>query len=257
MNFKHIIITRFSIFAKAWNKKIDNNDEYLRYRLNLFYKFCMPSIQSQSSRNFIWFVLFGGDTTEWLCMLAHKWERDNIMKPIYIPRGKDAIQPIKDWINANMRQGEVIISTRLDNDDGLAVDYVHNVQKYIPDAIQCFEEWKNKKLSGYYYVEPVRGQQVVVHSDDAKEWTFHPAYSKFNPFISMIEPFSTNPLLIHWRQHNKLFTRGSIVRQIDSIMWLQVIHGRNLINRRGSKKIRPPDLCAFPWLSRYITISGQ
>ena len=250
--FKHIIITRFSIFVKSWSKKIDNNDQYLRYRLKLFCRFCMPSIQSQSSRNFIWFVLFGADTPEWLRTHVYKWEHDNIMIPIYVPKGNDVIRPIKNWVHTNMRQGEIIISTRLDNDDGLAAGYVHNVQRYIPDAIQYFEKWKYKKLLKHYYVEPVRGQQVVVRSDNPKEWKFYPAYSRSNPFMSMIEPFSNEPLLIHWKQHNKLLSQESFVRQINNTMWLQVIHGGNLMNRCVSKKTRPPDIYAFPWLSRYV-----
>lgn len=259
MTFKHIIITRFSVPNTEWKLKIDNNDLYLQNRLTLFERFCLPSIQAQSSHEFIWIVLFGIDTPEWFRAHIREWEKENIMVPIYSPNWTDSIQSMKNWIYTNIQPVDFIITTRLDNDDSLAVNYVRKVQECMPDAVKCFNKWKDQKcLLKYYYVEPNHGQQVDARSNNPREWKFYTLKSKANPFMSMIEPFSDKILTVLWKMHTELLaSHESYVKQINGIMWMQVIHTGNISNQISCKKTTSPDLHAFPWLSRHPVIDTR
>lgn len=253
MTFKHIIITRFS--AYLWGEKLDNNDQYLQYRLALFRRFCLPSILTQSSCNFTWLVLFGRDTPKWFRTHINEWERNNVMIPIYVSDWADAIHTVKNWIYANIRPVDFIITSRLDNDDSLAINFVYKIQECIPDAAQCFKKWKTQSCSlKYYYIEPIQGQQVDARSNDPKMWKFYAYNYRANPFMSMIEPFNNKILTVYWKMHPDLVeSQESFVKQINGVMWMQVIHSGNHGNRLWSKQNTSPDLHAFPWLSKYLT----
>lgn len=66
MTFEHYIVTRFNLpifqakVGGASSKSCDKN--YLRYRFELFERYCMPSIMNQTCQNFKWFVLFDTNT---------------------------------------------------------------------------------------------------------------------------------------------------------------------------------------------------
>lgn len=255
MKIKHIIITRFSV-PNLWKAKLDNNDQYLRYRLTLFNQFCLPSIKAQSSHGFTWLVLFGKDTPKWLRDQISKWESCNIMIPIYVSNWIDAIQAIRSWIYSNIQSADFIVTTRLDSDDSLAKNCVFKIQKCMPDAIQHFKKWKVQKFSPkYYYIDLVQGQQVDRSSDDPRKWKFYAYRYEANPFMSMIEPFNSKILTVYWKMHTELKASSeSFVKQINDIMWMQVIHDNNCKNRLGYKQKQTlPDLYAFPWLSKYLT----
>ena len=68
MTFEHYIVTRFNlpIFqAKVGGASSNSCDKnYLRYRFELFERYCMPSIMNQTCQNFKWFVLFDTNTPQ-------------------------------------------------------------------------------------------------------------------------------------------------------------------------------------------------
>lgn len=258
MILKHVIITRFSV-PNLWESKLDNDDEYLKYRLRLFCQFCLPSIKSQLSQEFVWLVLFGKDTPNWFRAHISKWESDKIMIPIYVSNWVDATQKIKNWIYNNSRSVDFIVTTRLDSDDSLASNFVIKIKECIPEALQQFEKWKTQKGAKYYYIDPIQGHQVDRRSDDPRKWRFYVYRYEANPFMSMIEPFNDEILTVFWKRHTDLVASPkSVVIQIDGIMWMQVIHDNNYANRLlfGHKQEQAisPDLNAFPWLSKYLPI---
>lgn len=156
---------------------------------------------------------------------------------------------------SNWPDADFIITTRLDSDDSLAKNCVFKIQECMPDAIQRFKKWKTQKCSPkYYYIDPVQGHQVDRHSDDPKKWKFYAYRYETNPFMSMIEPFNDKILTIYWKSHTELIASSeSFVKQINDIMWMQIIHDNNYTNRLGYKqKQTSPDLYAFPWLSKYL-----
>lgn len=66
VSFEHYVVTRFNlpIFqAKIGKNLLKSCDkEYLKYRFDLFEKFCFPSFVNQSCQDFKWLVLFDSNT---------------------------------------------------------------------------------------------------------------------------------------------------------------------------------------------------
>lgn len=66
MKIKHFVITRFNmpIFPTRVNgEKVKNCDvDFLNNRLDIFEKYCMPSLRNQTNQNFQWLVMFDVNT---------------------------------------------------------------------------------------------------------------------------------------------------------------------------------------------------
>ncbi|MBR4620607.1 MAG: hypothetical protein IKO46_06460 [Salinivirgaceae bacterium] len=130
---KHYIVTRFNVkiedFQKDKNGKSIKDAEYLSRRFYLFEKYCFPSIEKQTNRNFRWLVYFDVDTPEsfkqrnnTLCL------RLPIYEPIYV---RDYSDFLFHYQSKCSDTEETVIFTRLDNDDVLMPEYVSSIQDYI------------------------------------------------------------------------------------------------------------------------------
>lgn len=68
MRIKHFVITRFNmpIFPTRTNgDKVKNNDvEFLNKRLDIFERYCMPSLKNQTCQDFQWLVMFDINTPQ-------------------------------------------------------------------------------------------------------------------------------------------------------------------------------------------------
>ncbi len=60
--FRHFIITRFNIrvgkLGTDKNGNLTRTDVWLKNRIDLFEKYCLPSVVGQTNKNFTWMVLF-------------------------------------------------------------------------------------------------------------------------------------------------------------------------------------------------------
>ena len=78
LSFSHFIITRFNIKNQGWeydkNCKEVNNDEWLRHRIEIFEKYCLPSILNQTEKNFLWLVYFDVCPPVNLNIKIQQWE---------------------------------------------------------------------------------------------------------------------------------------------------------------------------------------
>lgn len=61
---RHFILTRFNLrlWTKDKKQQPTRTSEWLEKRFQLFETFCLPSIKSQSVKNFKWIVLFDEST---------------------------------------------------------------------------------------------------------------------------------------------------------------------------------------------------
>lgn len=244
----HLIITRFSIPTALAGKmrKMDADDAYLQYRYKLFLRFCLPSVRAQTVDNFRWFVLFGESTPEWLREKLDEHERQGDFIPLYSSSFGAVQDSVRTWLRINVKQGEQVITTRLDNDDGIAVGYLEAVQAKL-----------NPELDKQYF-DLQYGHQGVIRNCDATKWQFYGWKTARNPFVSMAERLTdAPPLLIYHKPHGSMKTSvvGAPVFTITGgPWWLQVLHGKNIGNGLMSRSVVPPNYAAFPWLEPYIKI---
>jgi hypothetical protein len=227
-NFRHIILTRFNIRSGGRETKHRNQPDWLPSRFDLYERYCLPSVAAQSSQDFIWLVYFdSGTPSEFKKRIEGHARRYPNLRVIY--RGIDEIDVKQDIRSMISEPSGWLLTTRLDNDDGLHRDFVATVQSQQnfvkPEALNF--------PVGIIFAE----NKTYLHRDES------------NPFLSLSEPYADFATI--WSVRHTDVARVFSIRQLPAEpMWLQVVHGDNVSNKvRGTRILRATALHGFEAIS--------
>ncbi|QNL92853.1 glycosyltransferase [Lactococcus lactis] len=220
-NINHYIITRFNILFnnQVLNNKIDKidvrtDDNYLKYRFSLFEKYTVPSIKNQTNKNFIWIVLFSTETPKkFKNKIANIETEFPNFRPIFIENSEE-LQAILLDIFDRERTG-TLITSRLDNDDALAFNYVQTVQDNVnhngktellvfPDGIQF--DLKGRVMTKYNFPNN-HFSTLICDQKDKVETVLGYNHMEISNFFEVKYSSEKMP------------------------MWLELVHGGNILNR--------------------------
>lgn len=215
---KHCLIT-------PWN--LDMLDmEWLEARQKLFEKFCLPSVLSQTNKDFEWILvsdlrtpdIFKKVLDEYPATVLYadvgeglKAARTKQLRAIQLEESVAA--PIKEYLET--KDEGLIVTTRLDSDDAISTNHI--------DKIQTFANKHRGK--GQFWLNLQRGLKWC-------SGNVYPISALQNPFISFIEP--QGDLLTAYQCCHMLAPKsGFPVIQVreGQPTWMQVIHGGNLLNK--------------------------
>ena len=213
--FRHYIITRFNLRAKEWQftknstKVLDEN--WLKNRFELFEKYCLPSLLSQTNKNFEWVIYFDTETPAFYKdkIEAYRQKFPNLV-PVFVENMELFLPSIQAHIKNNNQ--EYVITTRLDNDDC--------VSKYFVDEIQ-----KNFNKQTYEALDFVDGYSLQISPDFKLGKKRH----LYNPFISLVEK-KQNPTSVWSRSHTSWKRETRIKRILNNRIWMVIIHQENKVN---------------------------
>lgn len=213
--FKHYIITRFNLRAKEWQftknstKVLDEN--WLKNRFELFEKYCLPSLLSQTNKNFEWVIYFDTETPAFYKdkIEVYRQKLPNLI-PVFVENMELFLPSIQAHIKNNNQ--EYVITTRLDNDDC--------VSKYFVDEIQ-----KNFNKQTYEALDFVDGYSLQISPDFKLGKKRH----LYNPFISLVEK-KQNPTSVWSRSHTSWKRETRIKRILNNRIWMVIIHQENKVN---------------------------
>ena len=219
---RHFIITRFNLRTLDPSSARMIDEAYLAQRLELFERFCLPTVRSQTMQDFRWLVLFADDTPDAVKARIAGYGADwpNFV-PVYLPRGTGTVGPlvVGPYLDASP---QTLITTRLDNDDGLARDYVAKVRRHEATA-----------------------ERLVLQFPTGFVWHDEHVYldrQEHNAFTTLIEPLpqgnASEYFTIYKGSHSDIGRLGRLVDVDDEPSWLQVIHGGNLENYLRGKRQR-------------------
>lgn len=215
--FQHFIITRFNL--PHINYKTDKNkvkvltDEWLRFRLDLFKKYCFPSIANQTNQDFVWLAYFDSKSPQYLLDEIKYFSR---VLPSFKPFFCDEIEEVKPALLIDIRsylksETTHIITTEIDNDDAINRNFVQLVQsKFKPSPLSCIDTINGVCMS----IDPF--------------FILSKYQLRGTPFISVIEEVTNFRTLIV-RNHSH-WVDTDFIEIHDENMWLQVIHSKNIIN---------------------------
>lgn len=214
--FKHYIITRFNLRAKEWQftknstKVLDEN--WLKNRFELFEKYCLPSLLSQTNKNFEWVIYFDTETPAFYKdkIEVYRQKLPNLV-PVFVENMELFLPSIQAHIKNNNQ--EYVITTRLDNDDC--------VSKYFVDEIQ-----KNFNKQTYEALDFVDGYSLQISPDFKLGKKRH----LYNPFISLVEK-KQNPTSVWSRSHTSWKRETRIKRILNNRIWMVIIHQENKVNK--------------------------
>lgn len=203
----HFILTRFNV--RSFYHASEPTDEWLRERLRLFRQYCLPALTDQTARQFVWLVFLDHLSPEWFRQEIEK-DAPGRFETVYVV-GAFTSATVSEAVAARTNS-PYILTTRVDNDDAVARDFIQAIQA-------CFQH------QDFEFINLVNGAQYA----DGKAY-LRP-YTK-NPFLSLIEAAGTTPPATVFVEHHYRVDERGPVRNIRTAhpMWLQVIHGGNVLN---------------------------
>ena len=216
--YLHVINTCFNLDYNSYDyipRDLYKNPEWLEGRFVLFEKYCLPSMMSQTDKNFLWLINVHKDTPEEYKQKFREYQ--NLcpqLRITYATTTIDYSNNLRNFVRNDAPKKEYLVTTRLDSDDALACDYIENIHKHLYKGLGYFIDFNY----GYIY--------------DAENKLVHHTKFRRNPFVSRVEK-TVELRTVHMAPHDKINQAGFVLTIKDKRhpMWAQVIHGTNMINK--------------------------
>lgn len=213
----HVLLTRFNLPSVGPESLIRAQDGWLSARVDLFDRYCAPSVRAQTSQNFAWIIYFDPESPDWLRERIGGYEAEGLFRPIF--RATVSHDQLLGDIRATVgTPGDLLITTNLDNDDGLARDFIERLQSVVT----------THPRAALYLVNGLIGSSgdLFLRRDPA------------NAFCSVREAW-TDPVACWTDQHPYLGLHMPVVEIGGAPGWLQVVHGTNVSNRIRGRLVSP------------------
>ncbi len=133
---------------------------------------------------------------------------------LFIDGIQDLLPSLKDFIQSKVdAKDEYVITTRLDNDDAVHLEFVDTIQKIAYN-------------NGEAVIDLLKGYQLNLLNKkfECRSFTY-----RFNPFISVVEK-ATDFQTVYSRMHPAWKNYSSIVSYDKKPLWIEVIHANNKLN---------------------------
>jgi hypothetical protein len=225
VKFTHYLVTRFNVPVESWHHDksgdLTLDESWFEHRLALFERFCIPSVISQSVNDFHWIIYCDKATHQDQLRKMESAIQD--FAKVSIRFAENLTQVVIDFKNLmSQAPSTYVISSRLDNDDGIGRDFIRTIQDH-------FEE-QDKML-----INPDGGIQY--DADHHVLTRFHAAAT--NPFISLIEKRSSadDLLTVLGFHHTDIPAGMKVVHIKTGFHWLKIIHHRNVRSTLKGKPI--------------------
>lgn len=214
--FDHVVLTRFSVRFDGWSAP---TDEWLRYRWAFFCDALVSSLSNQTVHDFQWLVFFDTDTPSWL-----REQIDAVSPGLFEPRF------VPSWAGGVAREAVAavtsapyLITTRIDSDDAVAVDFIADIQA-------CFEHQQALFVNFLCGIQIDRTGAVYRYNEPS------------NPFISYIEERVEGQLpgtVFLTLSHAGTRHLAETLNIVGPPRWVQIIHGTNVANGVRGLRVRP------------------
>jgi hypothetical protein len=230
--FHHVILTPFNCLRSKdpdegkWQIRL--NPEWIEHRFVLFERYCLPSLIKQSNQNFLWWIYFDRHTP---LKFLDRIRKDLDAYSHYQIKLCDLYgsETVQDDLRQELHVSKAwLVTTRLDNDDGLNRGFV---------------EWLHEKVRV--------GRKEAIEFPWGIVWANgrpYLSYQKHNAFISISESRA------HCRsvlgvQHKFVGREYPVQIAGSQPAWLQTVHDANVSNKiRGWRISRKklPDTFEVP-----------
>jgi hypothetical protein len=223
----HVLLTRFNLPTHGHESLVRAKANWLHDRTQLFDRYCHPSVAAQTDQNFSWVIYFDPESPEWLMNWIRAHEAAGHFTPLFreqVPR-EVLLADIEEVLG---RRPNWLITSNLDNDDSIAVDFVERVKS-----------------------APTKGSRTAVYLADGlirRDGKLYRHHYPLNPFCSVVETWDA-PVTAwnYWHISLPDHMPATILRGGPG--WLQVVHGANVSNRvRGRLTRTAQHRSAFPGL---------
>ena len=204
----HVLLTRFNLPTDGLEGLVRARDGWLRERVGLFEAIALPRYLCRHVRTSSGIVYFDPDSPGWLHEWISKYAPGRFTAAFRSSVGPENVAAdIRNLFGAN---SPVLVTSNLDNDDALALDFVERVQSAAPQVDRTVVYLTRGLIKS--------GPRVYLRRDMR------------NAFCSVIETWESPSTCWHdW--HTLLGKSMKVLELSGDPAWLQVVHGRNVSNR--------------------------
>lgn len=220
--FQHLFLTRFNIRDRAAGWSPSRSPEWMDARMRLFETYCLPTVQAQTCTGFRWRILVAEDTED-VHLERLRAHDDRIeLVPFTPSAGTSITSVVQDHDDV-----QVLITSRLDNDDGIHRDYVRRVQERV--------HWCTPDQTRVVHSFPW-GYKLTSH-----DGRLHRTRLVNSAFTSMFEWLpAVSPVSVWARNHSHLPMLFPTVLDESIHGFLQVVHGENVLNSLKATDLPAP-----------------
>lgn len=215
-----IVLTRFNLRTSVTGGRDVTDEDWLHRRLTLFETFCLPSMQAQSAPH-DWLVWFDSETPS---AVKRRIETHRGFTPMYVEGTLDHETLISRIAGRVPAEATHLLTTRLDNDDGIASSFLARLQSVAGAADR--DLFLNFPL-GYQW----------------RDGRLYYSYQSANPFLSYVERLAAQSrdrgiLSVAHGNHDSVVKNGQLRQIWTPPMWLQVLHESNVANElKGVRRL--------------------
>jgi hypothetical protein len=230
--FTHYLITRFNVPVKNWDRdkhgKPTLDEIWMKERLFLFTTYCVPTIAYQSVEEFTWIV--------YCDILTDPGYLNTIRQEVQKVPGAQLrlagdftslLVDLREWLsNATT---PYVITSRVDNDDGLGEDYIKTVQAHFEERDMTIIN-----LNGGVLYDTQRKLMTRFNT------------VKLNHYGSLIEETDNRGenLTVLGYPHHHPPEEANVVEVPIRFGWLKIIHSRNLKSRTSGLPVLRKNMVA-------------
>lgn len=225
----HVFLTRFNLQSGGKEKEIRQSSGWLEKRFQLFEDYCFPSMLAQTRKDFFWLIYFDANTPEKYKTLVKGYQKKMPkLLPIWVSPG-ETVNVSEDVLSLSKETKSThILTTRLDNDDGIHEDFISTLRKYADPCLHI----KSPQVFNFNQGYIIANKKFYSYKDTS------------NPFSSLLES-ALKPKTIWGAQHVNIANLGELHQLETEPMWLQVVHEDNVRNRIKGKRVVKPLKDAF------------
>lgn len=215
----HVLLTRFNLPSGGAESYVRAKEDWLVKRVALFERYCLPSVLDQQQQDFCWIIYLDPESPLWLKAKMAKLRAEGACHDIYRTEVPKSVL-LGDIRTALGDSGNRLITTNLDNDDALAVDFTARVRRASTTHPQRTAVFLSKGLIR-------KGNGLYLRQDP------------HNAFCSVSEPWDPQPVTC-WSAWHIHLAETMPTRMIGGDPgWLQVVHGDNVSNRVRGRRVSP------------------
>lgn len=210
MKIYHDIVTRFATIHDAVGTP--PSDEWIRTRLELFERYTLPAMQAQTEADWRWILLVHKDFD------LNVWPRLRSLDKRILVAHEDATG------NAHIAppNADLLISSRLDNDDLLSKGFCESVRSVSGTPAESYMLPFLFNVPSGYRLDIRQAPAVYRVREYARHTPFLSLTQIVTPAVSCLDVyrFAHTDMYQHYREH-----------QLLNPAWMQVVHDHNLSNR--------------------------
>ncbi len=216
MTITHVLLTRFNLPSAGAESFIRAKEGWLYNRVGLFERFSVPSVRAQSEP-VGWLVYIDSESPQWLVDRLQPYANEGLLTLLGRQQvsKQDLVADLHRVVDPSTTR---LVTTNLDNDDGLASDFSSRLRS-AAGGTGSFAIYVDRGLV-------VTDRAAYLHTDT------------HNAFCSAVTDLPVS--ITCWEDwHNRLHLHMPVRHVEGDPGWLQVIHGTNVSNRVRGRRVTP------------------